>query len=82
MKKLLCLVFTLLLLLTGCGNEIAETTAPTITEPIPETTALSNEENQLLLEQEAQLLEDKYGVVILVGDQCETVFSHFTASYT
>lgn len=81
MKKLLCLIFILLLLLTGCGNDASETTAPTATEPIPQTTALSDEEVQLLLEQEAQPLEDKYGVVILVGDQCDTVFSHFTASY-
>lgn len=81
MKKLLCLLVTLLLLLTGCGNEAVETTSPTVTESIPETTALSNEENQLLLEHEAQLLEDKYGVAILVGNQCDTVFSHFTASY-
>lgn len=80
MKRLLCVILMLLLLLTGCANEAAETTAPTVMESIPETTALSNEEVQLLLEQEAQVLEDKYGVVILVGNQASTVFSHFTAS--
>jgi len=80
MKKLLCLILALLLL-TGCGNEAAQTTAPTITEPIPETTLHSKEEIQNLLEQEAQILEDKYGVTILVGYQCDKVFSHFTASY-
>jgi len=80
MKKLLCLIFILLLLLTGCASEAVQTTVPTTVDPIPETTALSNDEIQLLLEQEAQLLEDKYGVAILVGNQCDTVFSHFSAS--
>jgi len=48
---------------------------------IPETTEHSIEEIQFLLEQHARILEDKYGVSILVGNQCTTAFTHFTASH-
>ena len=37
-------------------------------------------EVQQALEQKAQALEEKYGVVILVGEQCDTYFDSFTAS--
>lgn len=36
--------------------------------------------NQSRLEEEAEKLEQKYGVSILVGDECETSFYEFTAS--
>ena len=44
-------------------------------EAVPEAS-----EVQQLLEQKAQILEEKYGVVILVGEQCDTVYDSFTAS--
>ena len=38
------------------------------------------DENQLLLETRAEELEQKFGVSILVGEQCETQFDEFSAT--
>ena len=57
-------------------------TQPPATEP-PQTEPPATEPQatgvQLLLQQEAQVISEKYGVTILVGDQCDTVYSHFVA---
>lgn len=45
--------------------------------PVPEPS-----EMEAMVTQRAQELGEKYGLVILVGDQCDTVFDEFSASIT
>lgn len=82
MKRCLILILSAALLLCGCGGVHSEELLPETISSTPAVTEFSAEEAQLLLKQEAQVLNDKYGVTILVGDQCYPVYSHFTASVT
>ena len=45
--------------------------------PVPEP-----DEVQQQLEAQAEILEQKYGVTILVGDECDTIFDAFSATQT
>ena len=58
-------------------------TQPPVTEPsVPETTQPQATGVQLLLQQEAQVIEDKYGVTVYVGEQCDTVYGDFSVKIT